>query len=102
MRKNVRRLTPKKTGNLRKSYRVKKVDKDGMLVYTPAPHAHLVEYGHKIVVGGKLNQGGSVVGFVRGKYYFRKAFKQTEKELPKLLKDYVRKIGKELGMDVSG
>ena len=34
-----------------------------------APHAHLLEDGHLLVKGGKLGQGGEVIGFVNG-YHF--------------------------------
>jgi len=102
MRKNVRALTPRKTGKLKKSYRIKKISKDEINVYSKAPHAHLIEDGHKIVVGGKLGRGGRVVGFVPGKHYFRRGFEKTEQQLPPLLKELVREIGRELGMDVSG
>lgn len=34
-----------------------------------SPHAHLLEDGHLLVKGGKLGEGGTVIGFVNG-YHF--------------------------------
>lgn len=39
-----------------------------------APHAHLIEYGHQLVKGGKLGQGGKVIGFVAARPFLRPAF----------------------------
>lgn len=57
--KETKRNTTKKTGNLRKSWRLKKVKlyKNGTVrvvrVQSTAPHAHLYEYGHEIKPRGK-------------------------------------------------
>jgi hypothetical protein len=110
LRKNVRRTTPKVEGELRKSYRVKvKPKEDSVLVYTNKFYAKMVEEGHAIVkYNRQVNERGRVrrikrvLGFVPGKFYFRKGFEQTEKELPGLLKDFMRDLAKEMGLDVSG
>jgi len=91
LRKNVRRLTPRISGELRKSYRVKMRGKDTVIVYTNKFYAKMVEEGH---VGPDGN------GFVPGKHYLRKALEQTEEELPDLLKEFVHRVGRELGMNV--
>jgi hypothetical protein len=109
LRKNVRKRTPKVEGELRKSYRVKvKSKEDSVTVYTNKFYAKMVEEGHAIVKydrnknGSKVRRIKRVLGFVPGKFYFRKAFEQTEQELPQLLKQYVREMGRELGFDVTG
>lgn len=109
LRKNVRRITPKVDGDLRKSYRVRVKAKYSLVdVYTNLFYAKMVEEGHAIVKYDRVKRGPfvrrkkRVLGFVPGKFYFRKAFEQTEKELPDLLRDYVRNLGKGLGLDVKG
>jgi hypothetical protein len=108
LRKNVRRSTAKVEGDLRKSYRIK-TKGDTTTVYTNKFYAKMVEEGHELVlVTDRIKKGGrryrvkKSLGFVPGKFYFRKGFEQTEKELPGMLKDFLRQMGKELGMDVSG
>lgn len=39
-----------------------------------APHAHLIEYGHRQVVNGKE------VGFVKGRYVYESAYKQFQNQ----------------------
>lgn len=93
LRKKVRRNTAKESGELRKSYRTK-MKRGNMYeidVYTNKFYAKMVEEGH-------LKPDGK--GFVSGKWYFREAFEDAEKELPALLKQSIRKMGKEMGLDV--
>ncbi len=54
-------------------------DEDAVRVFSMAPHAHLIELGHVKVVGGKRGKGGCEVGYVRGKYIFRKTAEEFEK-----------------------
>ena len=56
----------KKTGNYIKGFKRGKVYKyngneDAVRVYNSAPHAHLIEYGHRMVT-----KSGKEVGFVKG------------------------------------
>lgn len=57
-----------------------------------APHAHLVEFGHKLVKGAKTKEGkhgqtvkvkgtGRVIGWVNGKHMYRNALTEMEDEL---------------------
>lgn len=57
-----------------------------------APHAHLVEFGHKLVKGAKTKEGkygqtvkvkgsGRVIGWVNGKHMYRNALTEMEGEL---------------------
>ena len=62
--KRTKSLTPVRTKKLRNSWRTKKVKlyKDGKVrvvrVQSTAPHAHLIELGHKIVSGGRTRERG--------------------------------------------
>ena len=62
--KRTKSLTPVRTKKLLNSWRTKKVKlyKDGKVrvvrVQSTAPHAHLVELGHKIVSGGRTRERG--------------------------------------------
>ena len=94
--KRTKALTPVRTKKLRKSWRLKKVKlyKRGndpvVRVQSTAPHAHLVEYGHEIVKGGKTRERGRTLnrvqrsargitshGRVEGKYMLEKAMTET-------------------------
>lgn len=58
---------PVDDGELKASIKVQVKKKRGEVVgsvLADSPHAHLVEYGHKLVKGGKLGKGGKVIGFV--------------------------------------
>lgn len=98
LRKKVRRNTKKESGELRRSYRVwmKRGNMYEVEVGTNKFYAKMVEEGHVY----KTSRKGEVKGFVPGKFYFRKAYEETEEELPTLLKQSVRRIGKEMGLDV--
>ena len=105
LRKNVRRATAKDEGELRKSYRVKVKPKEDLVdVYTKKFYAKMVEEGHAIVKYNRANglRIKRTLGFVPGKFYFRQGFEKTEAELPELLRDFLRQMGKELGLSVSG
>ena len=67
----------KKTGTYHSRIKKGKVYKDnngtcGVRIYSNAYHAHLIEDGHDIVVGGKKGKGGKVIGKVKGKKVFSK------------------------------
>ena len=67
----------KKTGNYLKSIKRGKVYKyrgdKAVRVYSYAPHAHLIEEGHRMVT-----HDGTEVGFVRGHHVFELAAKEFE------------------------
>lgn len=57
-----------------------------------APHAHLVEFGHRLIKGAKTKEGkhgqpvnikgsGEVIGWVNGKHMYRNALNETEDDL---------------------
>ena len=69
-----------------------------------APHAHLVEFGHRIVKGGPLNvpkkelegssprNQGKVIGLVEGKHMYRNALNELEEELIQDAEDKIEKV----------
>ncbi len=92
--KEAKRNTTKKTGKLRKSWRLKKVKlyKDGTVrvvrVQSTAPHAHLYEYGHEIKPRGRgrNNRTGpryqkskaKSTGYVKGRYPLKNAIEESQ------------------------
>lgn len=74
-----RRLVKKRTGTYVKSIKRGKIynyDRGlAIRVYSGAPHAHLNEYGHRIVT-----EDGKEKGFVPGKQVFAKARRKFEGE----------------------
>ena len=94
-------ITPRgPTGNLRKGWKLGKVYKREnnywAVVKNIAPHAHLLEFGHDIVVGGKLGRGGRVVGFVPGKYILERTIRVTESNLPSEIRRWLESLVDEM------
>lgn len=88
-----------KGGTYHKRWKLGKVWVDNgeykIRVFNNAPHAHLIEDGHRIVVGGKLGEGGQEVGFVPGKKVIDKANREIEsKWSTQLRKEIDRMIDK--------
>ena len=83
-----KRETKKKTGNYIKGFKAGKVYYFGgdlcCRAYNSAPHAHLVEYGHK-----KLSKGGKDLGFTPGKYPLKKASDSFENEFAGDLETFI-------------
>lgn len=77
---------------LKKKYGIKTIEKTRdnvtVMVYNSAPHYHLVERGHQLIIRG-VNKG-----FVEGKHMFEKTVNEYEKIVPQELEEI---IGKELG-----
>ena len=84
-----------KTGNYKKSIKRGKVyEYDGaqaIRVYSTAPHAHLIEDGHRMVT-----HDGRVVGFVPGMHVFEVAGKGFEPEYLADIDDMLDEAVKEL------
>jgi len=89
LRDEAKRLAPVKTGRLRDAiYLAFKTERstNDVSVYgitwnnkkdhpKRAPHGHLVEFGHAMVVGGKpVGKGGVQIGFVPARPFLRPAF----------------------------
>lgn len=57
----------------------------------PVEYTRPVEYGHRVVVNGK------VVGYVQGQYFIKKSTRKILKRLPKEYKAMGERIGRRLG-----
>lgn len=93
VRREVKKTVGKKTGNYYKSIRRGKVFKSGneeltvrvFPSYAIAPHAHLIEDGHRLV------KNGEEVGFVHGKKPFEKAGRTLDKEFHRIVETEIDK-----------
>ena len=78
----------RKTGTYKKSIKRGKVYRyngaDAVRVYSSAPHAHLIEEGHRMVT-----HDGTEVGFVRGHHVFELAAKEFEGQFYTDLDEYL-------------
>lgn len=96
LRVAARNNTPKKTGNLRKGYRLLPVEKikggyqKGLT--NTSPHFHLVERGHRIIT----KDGKDTGKVVQGKFYLEKTVKQEEEPLMNELESWLDELFKEL------
>ena len=81
MRARARRTINRKTGNYLSGFRVgRKIYKWGdadynLRVYNGSPHAHLLEYGHRM-----LTHTGEMLGYVTGYHIVEHAAKAFEQE----------------------
>lgn len=87
------------TGNYYKGFKRGKVfkDKEGRIVVraiNSAPHAHLIEYGYRLVRGGK------VIGYVPGRLIMSAAAKNYDRsgEFEKIISDELDRMLKEHGL----
>lgn len=82
-RKNARTAFDNRTRNLYRSIKRKKskINKDQWLVGAFAPHAHLVESGHRLTVG----KNGRVVGHVPPHPFFEPAIEAVKARLPQIV-----------------
>lgn len=94
VRKNMKEKVKvnKKTGNLLKGLkRGKPYYYKGQLLsiraYSNAPHAHLIEEGHR-----KVSQSGKELGFTKGKHIFKESEKEFKSEFNKNAKDFIDKV----------
>ena len=95
VRRKARQLVKKKTGNYQRSIKRGKVWKgsDGQYyvrVYPSskiAPHAHLIEFGHRIV-----DKDGHEHGFKEGLYVFEKGVREVEAQFEEILVNEFYKI----------
>jgi len=93
--KKARQMVRKKTGNYHRSIKRGRVwtdestDEYKVRVYSRAPHAHLLEYGHRLV-GHEPDK--KELGFVRGFHVFDKAAKEVNAEWNGILEKEFDKI----------
>jgi hypothetical protein len=107
LRNNIRKNMAKETGSLRKGVKLLPVEKvrGGWQkpVVNEAPHYHLVEHGHRMVVGGALEDGkrnrggtGRVVGWVPGRFYLERTVKEQEEPIMEELENWLEDLFQEL------
>lgn len=113
--KHTKQLTPVRTRKLRNSWRLKKVKlyKSGTVrvvrVQSSAPHAHLVEYGHEIVRGGKTRERGRTLnrvqraargiksgGRVKGKAMLETAMNESRARFGRDAQELINKLTRDL------
>lgn len=87
--RKARKLVKKKTGNYHKAWKRGKAYKkrDGsyeVQIRNSAPHAHLIEYGHR-----QVSKNGTEVGFVKGKHILEKGIKEYESQFLNMLEDWL-------------
>lgn len=95
LRDDARSRVNVKTGNLRKSIKisVKKISKTSILaqVKSTAPHAHLVEYGHNIVMlNSKTGKKFSIGKRTREFPFLTPAFDQNVENMLRILEQELR------------
>ena len=108
--KRTKSLTPVRTKKLRNSWRTKKVKlyKGGKVT---APHAHLVELGHKIVSGGRTRERGRKLnrvqrsaigiksgGYVQGDFMLEKSMSEAQAKFNSGAEKLLDKITKDIQM----
>jgi len=92
VKKEAKRRVKKKTGNYLKSIKRGRTFKSNMDEWTTrvysdntAPHAHLIEWGHRVVVNGKE------VGYVKGKKVFERSKKEVERNYNQMVAEELDK-----------
>ena len=93
VKKTAKREVDELTGNYFRSIKKGKTFKNNadewaVRVYPSAkiaPHAHLIEYGHRLVINGKE------VGFVKGKFVFDKSKKEIEQNYHQMVAEELDK-----------
>ncbi|MBQ9090719.1 MAG: HK97 gp10 family phage protein [Anaerotignum sp.] len=111
--RNIDRDTEAKTGHLREAC-YKHIGSEGGYAAVrndnkKAPHAHLVEFGHRLIKGAKTKEGkhgqrvnikgsGKVIGWVNGKHMYRNAINELEDELEQDAENMIEQRLKEAGL----
>lgn len=75
-------------GELRAAWAKEDTDKFKKTIYNNTEYANHVEYGHRIVQGGKTK------GKVRGRYMLYKSMKRSNKRFPKVLNTLIKNLFK--------
>lgn len=90
-------ITDGPTGNLKSSVTLKKASGKKRVSYkisaggAKAPHAHLVEFGHRIIT-----KNGDVVGDVPAHPFLRKAFEENKSNIETALNNALNELLKEV------
>lgn len=95
LRKAARANTPKKTGKLRKGYKLLPVEKikGGYRkgITNTTPYFGLVERGHR-----RVSKTGKELGWTEGKFYLEKTMKEQEEPITEELQDWMDELFNEL------
>jgi HK97 gp10 family phage protein len=90
----MKQLAPVEEGMLRDSLEMKVHERTPtrftVTMEAPAPHWHLLEFGHDQVRGGKKGEGGHVVGHTAARPYIRPAFDATKTAMKNEIRDGIR------------
>ena len=79
------------TGNLASGFVIKTRNKKGLIsgrVVNTAPHAHLVEFGHRLIKGGRIRR---MIGTVGPHAYLRPALDENAEKTVDIFADEVEK-----------
>lgn len=110
--RNIDSETEAKSGNLREACEEHIGSEGGYAAirnnYRKAPHAHLVENGHRLMKGAEKKEGrygklvnikgsGEEIGWVQGKFMYRNAVNELADELEEDAKQTMEKVLKEAG-----
>lgn len=91
-KKKAKSKLKEKTGNYLKGFKRGKVykynqEEDTVRVYNYMPHAHLIEYGHRIV-----GKNGKEHGFKKGHFILEGAREEFQDEFIKAADDFINEI----------
>lgn len=97
--REARLRTPERLGTLKKGWRIAEPREAGnsviIAINNTVHYASYVEYGHRIVVGGKIGEGGKVIGFTAGHFMLTRAEERvrgiSDELLKKRLDEFLRK-----------
>ena len=64
-------------------------------IYCKAPHWHLLENGHNMVVGSRKKKTLRKVGFVHGFHYAEKTREEWKSKFPEVIRDFADQILKQ-------
>ena len=94
--KEAKALVPKHTGRLKKSMTIKRLRKsktkgrivDSVTFKEDGWYAHLIEFGHQLVKGGRLGGSGAgkVIGHIAAQPFLRPAFDKNKKRILDIMK----------------
>lgn len=104
LRRETRKNAPQnpdktKSKGLKRSFRTRVRSAEEAEVYSRKFFAIMVEEGHK--TRGKEGQKSTGTKIVKGVFFMKKAVETIRPELDQMYMDFVKEMGKEMGLDVS-
>lgn len=92
-----KRNTPVDTGNLRRMWTIGPIENNGrsieVSVFNATDYVFHVEYGHRLIRGGRY------VGYVPGRFFVRRSNEQFRPAFKIMSKDLQKRINERLGGD---